>query len=92
MEAVKRGGDRQALHEVIRVHSMAAAAAVKEGQPNDLLQRLADDPAFPLSAQDMEAVLDPAAFVGRAPEQVDAFLAYIQPMLDGAADMETITL
>ena len=92
MEAVKRGGDRQALHEVIRVHSMAAAAAVKEGQPNDLLQRLADDPAFPLSAQDMEAILDPAAFVGRAPEQVDAFLARIQPMLEGAADMEAITL
>ncbi len=92
MEAVKRGGDRQALHEVIRVHSMAAAAAVKEGQPNDLLQRLADDPAFPLSAQDMEAILDPAAFVGRAPEQVDAFLAHIQPMLEGAADMEAITL
>lgn len=92
MEAVKRGGDRQALHEVIRAHSMAAAQAVKEGLPCDLLARLEADPAFPLSARDMAALLDPKAFVGRAPEQVDAFLAGVRPRLAGAARMEDVEL
>lgn len=74
MAAVKAGGDRQALHETIRVHSQAAAQAVKaEGRPNDLLDRLRADEAF--AGVDLEAVLDPAAFVGRAPQQVDEFLA-----------------
>ncbi|HEY1786451.1 MAG TPA: adenylosuccinate lyase [Pirellulales bacterium] len=74
MAAVAAGGDRQQLHELIRRHSQAAASAVKnEGRANDLLQRLAGDPAF--ARVDVTAALDPASFVGRAPEQVDEFLA-----------------
>ena len=73
MAAVAAGGDRQSLHERIRRHSQAAAAMVKQqGAPNDLLERLAADPAF--SAVDLEAALDPRRHVGRAPEQVDEFL------------------
>ena len=73
MEAVACGGDRQDLHERIRVHSQAAAAQVKHhGCPNDLLKRLGDDPAF--AKVKMDKLLRPAAFVGLAPQQVDAFL------------------
>ena len=73
MAAVAAGGDRQDLHERIRRHSQAAAAMVKQqAAPNDLLDRLAADPAF--AKVDLEAALDPRKFVGRAPEQVDEFL------------------
>jgi len=73
MAAVTAGGDRQLLHERIRQHSQAAATAVKlEGRPNDLIQRLAGDEAF--AGIDLEAALDPAHFVGRAPQQVDEFV------------------
>jgi adenylosuccinate lyase len=73
MDAVAAGGDRQALHERIRVHSQAAARRVKEdGADNDLLQRLSADPAF--SLVNLTRVLDAAQFIGRAPEQVDAFV------------------
>lgn len=74
MAAVERGADRQDAHERIRLHSVAAAAQVKEhGRPNDLLERLRSDPVF--SGVDLGGVTDPARFVGRAPVQVDAFLA-----------------
>jgi adenylosuccinate lyase len=74
MAAVRAGGDRQALHERIRQHSQAAAKQVKEyGQPNDLLDRLKKDRAF--CAINVEAMLEPSAFVGRAPQQVDEFIA-----------------
>lgn len=73
MAAVARGGDRQLLHERIRQHSQAAALAIKEqGKPNDLIARLRADEA--LAGVDFDAPLDPAKFVGRAPEQVDEFL------------------
>jgi adenylosuccinate lyase len=73
MAAVARGGDRQDLHERIRQHSQAAAAVVKEqGGRNDLIERLAADPAF--AVVDLAGELDPAKFVGRAPQQVDEFL------------------
>lgn len=76
MAAVARGGDRQDLHERIRRHSQAAGEVVKrEGRPNDLLQRLAADEAF--AGVDLTATLDPAQFVGRAPEQVDEFVAEV---------------
>ncbi len=76
MAAVQNGGDRQELHEVIREHSQAAAARVKgEAADNDLLDRLKGEPAF--AGLDLEGVLDPAAFVGRAPEQVDAFIEQV---------------
>ena len=83
MKSVKAGGDRQALHERLRVHSHAAAAHVKlEGGKNDLLERIKADPAFPLGADEIDAVLDSALYVGRAPEQVDEFLSdVIDPIL-----------
>jgi adenylosuccinate lyase len=75
MAAVKRGGDRQQLHEAIRVHSVAAGSVVKErGEPNDLLKRIAADPLFGLSEEELEAALDPKLYIGRAPEQVTEFL------------------
>jgi len=74
MAAVQAGGDRQELHEKIRLHSQAAAQQVKgEGKPNDLLERIKGDEAF--SSLDVDALLDPSAFVGRAPQQVDEFIA-----------------
>jgi adenylosuccinate lyase len=76
MEAVAAGGDRQDLHERIRQHSQDAAAVVKqEGKPNDLLNRLAEDPAF--SKIDVHQATDPARFIGRAPDQVDEFIAEV---------------
>jgi adenylosuccinate lyase len=72
MAGVRGGGDRQVLHEVIRRHSLEAARTVKQlGQPNDLLNRLAKDPA--LARIDWTEVTDPSRFIGRAPQQVDAF-------------------
>ncbi len=74
MAAVKAGGDRQELHEQIRVHSHDAAAEVKQhGRENDLLERLKNDPAFSKIAGNLPAMLDPKLYIGRAPEQVDAF-------------------
>lgn len=76
MAAVQAGGDRQDLHERIRRHSLAAAQRVKQdGQPNDLLQRLQNDPAF--AKVDLAAQTDARQFVGRAPQQVDEFLAEV---------------
>ena len=75
MEAVKRGGNRQELHEALRTHSHAAAAKVKlEGGQNDLIDRIVADPLFPLTREEIEAQMDPALYVGRAPGQVTEFL------------------
>jgi adenylosuccinate lyase len=84
MEAVKRGGDRQELHERIRQHSMAAAGRVKnEGLPNDLIDRIANDPAFRMSPEEIRNILRPENFIGRCPQQVDEFLAeYVYPLLE----------
>jgi adenylosuccinate lyase len=73
MAAVAKGGDRQQLHEVIRQHSHAVTAQLKEGGKNDLLERLQADPAF--AGLDWKGVLEPRGFVGRAPEQVEEFIA-----------------
>ena len=83
MLAVQAGGDRQALHEVIRRHSLAVADAVAQGEPNDLLDRLVRDGAFDGVRQArLEAQLDPAGYVGRAPEQVGEFLSeYLDPLV-----------
>jgi len=83
MDAVKRGGDRQELHERIRVHSQAAARQVKlEGGANDLLARIADDPAFDTSLEQLLQTLEPIKFVGRAPQQTEEFLAqHVNPLL-----------
>lgn len=84
MGAVKKGGDRQELHEKIRQHSLAAAKRVKEeGLENDLLDRIADDPAFGLKRSEIEGLLDPAEYTGRAPKQVEEFIGEIvKPILE----------
>ena len=84
MEGVKRGGDRQQLHEVIRSCSMEATAALKQGEPNRLLELLAATGAFPMSLEEMNAALDPKAYVGRCPEQVEKYLEKIKPYTLGA--------
>ena len=84
MAAVKRGGDRQELHERIRMHSIEAGRQVKEfGKENDLLGRIAGDETFGLTMEEIEAHLNPSDYIGRSPQQVDEYLAqYIQPALD----------
>ena len=84
MKAVKKGGDRQELHERLREHAVAAAAVVKqEGKPNDMIARVEADPAFGLTREEIEAELSPEAFTGRSAEQVTEFLRdVIQPVLD----------
>ncbi|MCI8878602.1 MAG: adenylosuccinate lyase [Oscillospiraceae bacterium] len=88
MEAVKRGGNRQALHEALREHSHAAARRVKlEGGQNDLIDRILADPAFPLRREEIEAQMAPEKYVGRAPGQVEEFLAEeIAPLLEKYPD------
>lgn len=76
MDAVKRGGNRQELHERIRVHSLTAGYNVKElGQPNNLLDLIAEDPAFGMSREELTAHMEPSRYIGRAAEQVSEFLA-----------------
>jgi len=78
MEAVKRGGDRQELHERIRQHSMEAAKRVKEeGKPNDLIERISQDEAFGMSYDDLIQVLSPSNYTGRSKEQVEDFLTQL---------------
>ena len=88
MEGVKRGGNRQELHEIIRKCSMAAAARMKNGETWDLLADLAESAAFGMAKQEMEAVLEPAKYIGRCPEQVDSFLAGTRHLLSdiGSSD------
>jgi adenylosuccinate lyase len=85
VRAVRAGGDRQAIHEVIRRHSVAAARTVKdEGKRNDMLERLAADPEYGVPIGDLREALDPRRFIGRAAEQVDEFLEEIvDPLLAG---------
>jgi len=84
MRAVKKGGDRQDLHERVRRHAIAAGARVKgEGLENDLLDRIAADTAFAVTREELEEELRPELYVGRAPEQVDEFLAeWVAPVLE----------
>lgn len=93
MEAVKRGKDRQELHENIRVHSMAAAQRVKgEGLDNDLIERIINDDSFGLTRDEILGVIDPAKFVGRAPSQVVEFIdEYINPIIEENKDALKIT-
>ena len=88
MDAVKLGGDRQELHEKIRVHSQAAARAVKEeGKPNDLIERILADDSFGLSREAIEGILKPENFIGRAPQQTEEFIVeYVKPILSEYAD------
>ena len=88
MEAVKKGGDRQELHESIRVHSMEAGRQVKEfGRPNDLLERIASDEMFGLSLEDVEKLTNPEDYTGRSQQQVTEFIdEYIRPVIDENRD------
>jgi adenylosuccinate lyase len=80
MAAVRHGGDRQQLHEQIRQHSHAVTSKIKAGGSNDLIERLQNDPAF--RSIDFSKALDPRAYVGRAPEQVEEFLhEHVEPAL-----------
>lgn len=83
MDAVKKGGNRQELHEKIRVYSMEAGKTVKmEGKPNDLLQRIANDTTFGLTMQELEKIMIPENFVGRAPQQTQEYIEnFVKPML-----------
>lgn len=94
MDAVKRGGDRQELHEKVRQHSMAAAAAIKiEGKPNDLLDRIASDPAFMTTREEIDKLMEPSNFVGRAPEQTEEFLSdVIKPILEANKKLLGLTV
>jgi len=76
MAGVKKGGDRQKLHEAIRIHSMEAASRIKnEGGENDLIERIAEDPIFGLTIEEIREMLDPELFIGRAKQQVEEFLS-----------------
>ena len=89
MSAVKKGGDRQVLHEKLRVHAMAAAKVVKEeGGKNDLIERVCADPDFGLDYDEVEAILRPEDFTGRSAEQVTEFLAdVVAPILESHKDV-----
>ncbi|MBP3495932.1 MAG: adenylosuccinate lyase [Clostridia bacterium] len=84
MECVKRGGNRQELHEALRVHSHAAAAKVKlEGGVNDLIDRIANDDSFPITKEEILSQLDPKKYIGRSESQVDEFIkTEAQPVID----------
>ncbi|MCQ4727280.1 adenylosuccinate lyase [Anaerotignum faecicola] len=89
MDAVKKGGDRQELHEKIREHSMEAGRVVKsEGRPNDLLIRIANDKSFGLNLEELEAIMDAKNFVGRAPEQTEEFIVnVVLPIIEANKDL-----
>ena len=89
MDAVKRGGDRQELHERIRELSMEAGAVVKQqGGKNDLMERIAKEPMFGMSLEDLQKILEPKNFVGRAPQQVEEYInGQVKPVLDANKDI-----
>ena len=88
MDCVKKGGDRQQLHERIRVHSIEAGRRVKQGDGNnDLLERIAGDPAFGVTLEELQGMLSPSRYVGRAPEQTAEFLSLqVNPILERHRD------
>ena len=89
MDAVKRGGNRQELHERIRIHSMEAAKVVKEqGGENDLLARIAGDPMFGVTLEELHDIVKPEKYVGRAPAQTTEFLTeVVAPVLEKYKDV-----
>jgi adenylosuccinate lyase len=84
MDAVKRGGNRQELHERIRIHSLSAGSNVKDkGLPNNLIDLIADDPLFGMSREELTAHLEPSRYIGRCPQQVEEFLqSCVAPVLE----------
>ncbi|MCA1902414.1 MAG: adenylosuccinate lyase, partial [Candidatus Hydrogenedens sp.] len=93
MAGVKKGGDRQVLHEIIRKHAQSAGEWVKnEGQENDLLERLANDPDFPLTKEEIMNCLDEKDFVGRAPQQTEEFVReIIDPIIEKYSKISEIS-
>ena len=91
MDAVKRGADRQVLHERIRVHSMAASKVIKEeGGENDLLERIAADDAFGVTLDELKSIISPEKYVGRAPQQTEEFLnEVVKPALEPYSSIAT---
>ena len=89
MDAVKKGGDRQALHEKLRTYAMEAGKKVKEeGLENDLIDRVLNDPDFKINVHEMDAILKPESFTGRSEQQVEEFMANcVQPVLDANKDV-----
>lgn len=93
MAAVKNGGDRQLVHEIIREKSMDATAKMKNGEPWDLIAALAEEPAFSMTAEQIRAVMKPSLYIGRCREQVAAMTAKCRALTDGAVQSgEEITL
>ena len=84
MEAVKRGGNRQELHEVIRRYSMEASAKMKNGEDCDLMQRLSAEPQFRLSEEEIQSILRPEIYIGRCPQQVEQYLLKLRPLIGNA--------
>ena len=84
MEGVKRGGDRQRLHEVIRQCSMEATRRMKEGEGCDLLSRLKESDEFGLTGEELDELLKPSLYIGRCPEQVKAYVEAVMPLVEGA--------
>ena len=93
MDAANRGADRQELHEHVRGHSIEASKVIKEeGGENDLLERIAGDPIFGVTLEELKGIVDPHKYVGRAPRQTEIFLKEtVQPVLERYADLETET-
>jgi adenylosuccinate lyase len=89
MEAVKRGGDRQELHERLRIHSREATTAILEsGEANPFLDLVAADPEVPLDRAELDALMDSTRFIGRAPEQVAEYLRdHVRPLLEAAGEL-----
>ena len=85
MEAVKRGGNRQELHEIIRTCSMEATANMKQGRPCNLMEILAGRPEFGMTREELEAVLDPVLYTGRCAEQVERLVDELRPVMEGVA-------
>ncbi len=83
MEAVKRGGDRQQIHEIIRTCSMKATAEMKNGGSCDLLKYLSEEPTFGMTEEEMRELLSAEKYIGRCPEQVERFLAEVEPIIAG---------
>ena len=88
MEAVKRGGDRQTLHETIRTCSMEAAARMKAEGVLDLSERIAARPEFGMTQAELDALLQPDRYIGRCREQVERFLEQVKPRLAGAGEAD----
>ena len=89
MEGVKRGGNRQELHEIIRCCSMDATAKMKNGESWDLLGDLAQHPEFDMTKQEMEAALDPSRYIGRCEQQVERFLEEVKPVIEDIIKTDT---